>query len=263
MARGRYGKAAAQRRAQSAEDQLDRLLPELVEAKRLAGRYRSEAEQAPVLRAELARLRDVVGVPVAEHDATVSDLQRRHREEIAELENACCRLFSEFARWVVVEDESKFISGHLMIALQDAPRSVASSFLAALGIEREMSRFLLNGDPDRISHSEDVHREVSRMAYRAVAEGHAAGTVPASFLPEEDRTNEQYVPRPSKTGRVDDDAITVEEASADLADAVRDFAARRGHDSDEHAIGPLLREVYDCRGILCSARRRERETANG
>jgi regulator of replication initiation timing len=258
MARGRYGKAAAQRRAASAEEQLDRLVPQLTDAKRTAVRYKAEAEAAVALRAELAKLRDTVGVPVAEHEETVAQLQRRHRQAMSEVETSCANLFDEFARWVVVEDEANWISGRLMETLQAVPRPIADGFLRCLGVERELARFLLNGDPNRVSRDSETHHRVMQLALKArEVDGLSDWRIPVSYL-NEDKSNERHRGR-----RLDrrPEQPDVAECTATMLDAVRAFAARRGHDSDEHAIGPLLMRVYDARGALCSARRREREDA--
>lgn len=67
MARGRHAAAAAKRRAESAEQQLDRLMPQLVDAKRIAAQNRSTAYVAN------KRSRDVLGNNTAWMNPTVAD----------------------------------------------------------------------------------------------------------------------------------------------------------------------------------------------
>lgn len=156
MARGKYGAAAAKRRADTAEAQLDRLLPKLVDAERTTKRYRSEAEAAPVLRRQLAELRDALGVPRSEHEAEVARLEAEAHERATMLIENLTVVFDELAqlipkRWGAGDDFS--INARFIRALQRLPREPVEHLLTKLGVEREVRRYFMNEEhlPERIA----------------------------------------------------------------------------------------------------------------
>lgn len=145
MTRGKYGSAAAKRRAESAEDQLDRLLPQLVDAKRLAARYRSEAERVPVLSRQLAELREKVGVPLAEHEAALREVERERDMILETYDDAVAeiltRLDTAFLSLLTPEQiDTPHINDALLMALYVIPDWVTAPILRRLGWERRMRR---------------------------------------------------------------------------------------------------------------------------
>lgn len=244
MARGKHGRAAAQRRAQSAEEQLDRLLPQLTDAKRTATRFKAEAESAIALRAELAKLRDTVGVPVAEHEQVVADLQARHREVVTEMVAATKELFDQFARWVVLDLDANWISSGLVRAAQAAPEDIAVAFLDALGVERETRRMILTVDPDLMSHNAEVRRDLVTMQMKSREMGASDGKI-YSHLLGRDASNPDWVEHYGKTE-------DVEQATETWLDAVLLFCDHR--DGNNDGRGPRLQKVFRTHNDLVTIR---------
>lgn len=180
MARGRHAASAAKRRAESAEDQLDRLLPKLVEAERTAKRYRSEAERATALSAELSRLRDEVGIPVAVHQQELDEQAQAHADQTAALLKAVDVVFSTLVRFARVPHDGNWIAPRFLEALRSLPDDRGRTVLSGLGLSRDECRGFL--DPGLIAQAVASNMGDARLAEQlSRAEGNPAG-VPSAFL---------------------------------------------------------------------------------
>ena len=150
MTRGKHGRAAAQRRAESAEDQLDRLIPELTDAKRTAARYRSEAESATALRAELAKLRLAVGIPIAEHQRRLDAERQAHAREMEDWRDGFVNIWKLVVTVIdgaLTNDERERINIHrderdlinlrgIRTACRTLPPEVTDPMMKFIGFER-------------------------------------------------------------------------------------------------------------------------------
>lgn len=181
MARGKYAARAAKRRADSAEDQLDRLLPKLVDAQHTARHYKTEAEAAPVLRRQLDELRDTVGVPVAEHRQAIVDLETSFDEERATITAALIIVFDEMTGWLDKAQRKVKWSARMLDALRALPRDAADALLSDMGYSREERRFYL--DPTTARRGAAANYEESMIAAgAAVAHGYKWDQIPAGLL---------------------------------------------------------------------------------
>lgn len=147
MARGKHAAAAAKRRAESAEEQLDRLLPQLVDAKRVARQYRSEADAAPTLRRQLTELRDQVGMPIADHDRIVAELTAQHHADLARLDDAtrvvinCCAYLIERVKRTSVDLRLvSFVNSALLEAIYVLPNGTCTRLFKVMGVDRAEQR---------------------------------------------------------------------------------------------------------------------------
>lgn len=143
MARGKHAASAAKRRAESAEEQLDRLFPQLTDAKRTAARYRSEAEQAAVLRRQLAELRDQVGIPVDQHVAELEAVRVECQEVLDaydEAINYVVRMLTSEG-WIVEDTDRRCLNGQICLALYVLPEQAVEELTKAMGWGREYRRF--------------------------------------------------------------------------------------------------------------------------
>lgn len=190
MTRGKHGTQAARRRAESAEEQLDRLMPKLVDTERLLQRYRSEAEAAPILRRELSQLRGVIGVPRAEHQAMLDEIAAERRERDKVLAENLVMIFTQLANFKALGrppgDETE-INAKLVAALRAIPRAAALKLLELLGWERDIRRGLLeDGMANRISagaHDEalTLYAEARSMGLQGVPQSWLGTGVPPSI----------------------------------------------------------------------------------
>ena len=183
MTRGKHGAAAAKRRAESAEEQLDRLLPKLVDAERQLKMCRSEAEAAPTLRRELSALRKAIGVPKDEHDREVAELERKHTEAYDTLAETIVSVMEKF------KDEGAFrhpvkadwINARLMRDLQALPRETALALLKMIGVERDLARYMLEPVAAAKATAEG-RREALNFQRMAAEVGVPDGKIPRFFL---------------------------------------------------------------------------------
>jgi hypothetical protein len=184
MTRGKHAASAAKRRAEAAYEELDRLHPQLVDAKRLAARYKSEAESAVALRAKLAELRDVVGVPRAEHDRIVEELEAKHTAAMDRRMAALALIIDRLGdlRCLQPTHKEEWINAEFVKALQQLPRELACDLLGWIGVEREFARSLHRKTwmPERLS--EGVMAEAKGMAAIAAEAGYPAGRIPRSMI---------------------------------------------------------------------------------
>ena len=179
MARGKYGARAAKKRAESAEEQLDRLLPKLVDTERQLKRYRSEAEAAPVLRKRIAELEQQVGVPMPTHLQALKNLEDKFAAQRAEEAKAWEEIIFKFdeamrqSSVVIMQylRNSNWISGVFLQALRQIPRPLALRVLSVFGVDRDNRRGMLEGNMASRATAENMP-EVLLLEKIAQAEGH-------------------------------------------------------------------------------------------
>lgn len=196
MTRGKHAASAAKRRAETAEAQLDRLMPELVDAKRTAARYRSEAEAAPALRRALAELRETTGVPMPQHLQEVAELKADHDNRIAEITDALVDLFdllSERGFLVEPDHDDEWISAKFMETMQAIPEPAALNLLTHLGLEREMRRMVLEANRNRVSHATETRSHLLNLDRRAKEAGLSG--IPASWVRHAPMTTAEVIER--------------------------------------------------------------------
>jgi len=184
MTRGKHGRAAAQRRAQSAQDQLEELLPKLVDARRLAAQYKSEAEAAPILRRQLAELKGTVGVPEAEHVRIVAELDETHQERLATIEESLIEVFTSLGERGGLREPTKeeWINAVFMDHVRQLPRDAALTLLRYLGFERHSARAML--DPG-LAQRVGQNARSEALAYARMAaeqEGRTDGLIPGTYI---------------------------------------------------------------------------------
>jgi hypothetical protein len=145
MARGKHAASASLRRAQSAEDQLDRLLPQLIEAKRVAKQNKSEADRAIALAAEVKALRSTVGIPIDEHAAAVAALSAEHDEQLVDVYSQFDNVVAALVRLLKsrLDQEDNWLSAFLLDSLRALPADRGANILRDLGLSREASRAFL------------------------------------------------------------------------------------------------------------------------
>lgn len=184
MTRGRYAKTAAVRRAASAEDQNDRLIEQVVHWKTLAKRNQSEADRAISLARTVRELRETVGMPVADHERIVEELEARHAAEVEKHRENINVVFDEIGHKLgqFLKPDTLVLSARLIEALLALPDGCGDELLTAMGFEREFRRFTLNpGVPNRIVA--EGSKEMVQLAMLAEANGAPHGTVPDWMLP--------------------------------------------------------------------------------
>jgi len=186
MARGKYSSAAAKRRAESAEQQLDRLLPQLVDMKRQAGRYESEAAAAPLLRAEIARLRESEGISPKAHRAALHEQETRHVAEMERVVAAFDIVVGQFANLFrdEVTREGKWISPQFLRALRDLPGNRGDRILRRCGMDRDEARTFLSDGAAANCTSSNMHR-AHIAAIASFQAGAPHGTVYPHLMPDE------------------------------------------------------------------------------
>lgn len=173
MARGKYAARSAQRRATSAEDQLDRLLPELHEAKAIAKRYKSEAERAGVLAAQVTKLRETVGVPVEEHEAALAEAATAAdlRECIAY--NHLDEVIEAFMSILVPQHdpETNWINGVVIRTFRELPADRGFKILTSLGMDRAHARACLHGAAVPAAIAQAVAKDALNLGAKAKSAG--------------------------------------------------------------------------------------------
>lgn len=184
MARGKHAASAARRRAESAQEQLDRLMPRLVDAERTVKKYRSEAEAAPALRARIAELTAQVGMPVAEHEALMNGERDRQAKKDEALIRAWDLILSDLSGYVLTKhgpDGLPLSSSQTLKALRQLPRETADLVLRLTGTERELRRFMLE-DTTAARSYEHSKRDVLNLKQLAHEEGYTSNSIPAVYL---------------------------------------------------------------------------------
>lgn len=193
MARGRYAASAAKRRAESAEEQLDRLLPQLVDAQRQAKRYKSEAEAAVTLRRQLANVKERNGIPVEDHLAALRNGEQQMEEVLAAYDDAVQKVLDTLVNTgVIVEDPEAvaYISSNLLMALHIIPRHVTAKLLTKLGWDRWARREwpspeaadrlieMASGKPSQYGHLTELGEDLGRAyaKYRSAKINERRGT---------------------------------------------------------------------------------------
>lgn len=190
MTRGKHGKKSAERRAQSAEDQLDRLIPELQEAKQTARRYRAAAERVPVLEKDLQHLRLVTGPSHEEHESVIAEM--KEDRELAELDlhqryrtaiEAICSVLRKS-----LDLESSWLSASLCDALRELPGGYGDKALSSIGVERDFRRKILQPKTAEIISS-SAHRDALNLD-RAAKESGLSG-IPIGWINNKDLSHDK------------------------------------------------------------------------
>lgn len=163
MARGRHAASAAKRRAESAEEQLDRLLPKLVEAQQTAKRYRSEAEATTMLRRQIVELRDALGVPADEHERALVERDALHEQQLASFAEGADVLVDFIVHYLAGFPDVKLEGrrapyAYLARAMRLLPPHTCDPLAKMLGCDRELRREL---------HDESAERRMSRADVKA------------------------------------------------------------------------------------------------
>ena len=173
MARGKYAASAAKRRAESAEEQLDRLLPKLVDTERLLKRYKSEAEAAPILRRRIAELEQQVGVPMSVHLQALKDLEEQFAAERSKEEDGWIEVLFKFEEVMSKSmsaqtylRDSNWINARFLKAIRQIPKPLAVRALAVLGQDREARRGMLESNMSSRTQAENMH---DALLFEAIA----------------------------------------------------------------------------------------------
>jgi hypothetical protein len=184
MTRGKHAASANKRRAESAEEQLDRLIPQLTDAKRTAARYKSEAEQTPILRRQVTELRNTVGMPKAEHVRLVAELEQRHEDATDTSTTALLAIINKLVEVGALRHPThdNWINGILLGNLRDIPRDLATAILQALGLERELVRSMLEGGMAAKAKAETYKEALNFQRLAAEVHGRTDRKIPMSLM---------------------------------------------------------------------------------
>lgn len=140
MARGKYSADAAKRRAETAEAQLDRLMPKLVDAERTARRYKAEAEAAPVLRRQLAERRQTEGVPLEQYEAAQRQAEQECESILECYDEALTYVIKHLVHYGVIrpvdDEDTAYIDPELLNAFYVLPAKAVEALLKGIGWER-------------------------------------------------------------------------------------------------------------------------------
>jgi hypothetical protein len=204
--KGKHGTQAARKRAESATEMAEHFAEQMAQWKRLAIQHRGAAEMVPGLQRRITELQTTVGVPRDEHLLAISKIEQRHAIELDELTSALVNVFAVVGRHVPF-NESDGVSPNLVENLQRLPRKAGIALLTAMGVERELRRFLL--EPGMSARMKDHNQQAmlgTRTAALSVGLIEPHGLISSNLLSSESRRD--LANRERVAAALTDDVVT-------------------------------------------------------